>query len=260
LKNSGAHPVYRKELSTVAKEWDAVVDVRHRQILNGIDLSYDLVLKPTVLDLLKNCSLSKLIDVGCGSGDLSSALAGYCIELVGVDPSIHSIEVAESVCKNLPNTSFYATSIEEFAIKSMNPDFSIAVANMSLMNAPDLHEAVGGIAKVLKPDGTLIITISHPCFWPQYWGYDEAAWFRYDREIGIQAPFQISRSETPHLTTHFHRPLSTYTNALTGSGFVIEALIEPMPNEEAEARYPERWLYPRFLAFRCRMIRPSRLT
>lgn len=253
MKNKGAHPVQRKDLSDIAKEWDAIVDVRHRQILDGVDLSYDLILKPTVLELLKDCSLTRLIDVGCGSGDLSAILAQHCGELVGIDVSIHSIEVAASVCRHLTNTSFYAASIEEFASRSTCPELSVAVANMTLMTAPDLYQVVAGVAKVLKPGGAFVITILHPCFWPQYWGYDQAEWFRYDREIGIEAPFQISRAETPYLTTHFHRPLSTYERALSRASFVIEKLVEPMPGEEAEARYPEPWQFPRFLALKCRL-------
>jgi SAM-dependent methyltransferase len=254
VKNKRSRPVYRKELSDLAAEWDAIVDVRHRQILEGVDVSYNLILKPTVLELLEDrSSLARLIDVGCGSGDLSASLAQHCGQLVGVDVSPHSVEVAASVCRHLPNTSFYAASVERFASGSAQRDFSVAVANMTLMTAPDLYQAIAGVAKVLSAGGTFVVTIAHPCFWPQYWGYDGADWFRYDREIGIEAPFRISHEETSCLTTHFHRPLSQYAGTLSQLGFVVDRLVEPMPDAEVEARYPERWRFPRFLGLRCRL-------
>ena len=253
MKNKGSRPVHCKQLSDIAREWDVLVDVRHRQILEGIDLSYCLLLRPTVVQLLNDCSLTRLVDVGCGSGDLSATLAQHCDELLGIDISLRSTEVAASVCGHLQNTSFYAMSVEEFASRSTKPNFSIAVANMTLMTAPHLYEAVAAVAKVLEVGGTFLITITHPCFWPQYRGYERAEWFHYDREIAVEAPFRISNAETPHLTTHFHRPLSAYQRAFSSSGFVIERLVEPMPDAEAEAKYPEPWQFPRFLAFKCRL-------
>jgi len=165
----------------------------------------------------------------------------------------HSVEVAAAVCRHLPNTSFCTASVEQFATRSAQRSFSAAVANMTLMAAPDLHQAIGGAAKLLGSGGVFVITIAHPCFWPQYWGYDRAKWFRYDREIGIEAPFRISHAETSCLTTHFHRPLSQYERCLSRSGFVVQRLVEPMPDAETEAKYPEPWRFPRFLALKCRL-------
>jgi len=78
------------------------------------------------------------------------------------------------------------------------------------------------------------------------------SWFKYSKDTAIEAPFRISSSEEiGPITTHVHRSLERYVNSLIDVGFEIERMIEPHPSPEIEELYPNKWKYPRFLAFRC---------
>jgi hypothetical protein len=59
--------------------------------------------------------------------------------------------------------------------------------------------------------GALVFSITHPCFWPEHYGYASSDWFRYERETIIESPFRISADRVGSLpSTHLHRPLSAY--------------------------------------------------
>ena len=243
-------PVSDKSLEDVAKEWDQIAHTRHMQISTGRDLSFNYVLKPTVLELLQGCNLKRVLDLGSGTGELTRELAKVSSEVVGVDFSWRSTEIARKVCSKAGNVSFYPNSVEVFASHWAGPQFTTIVANMTLMDCLNLDSLVEAAARLVAPEGCLIATITHPWFWPYYWGYANADWFCYKQEIVLEAPFQISAETMSHMTTHVHRPLSMYQNSLARAGFLIDQILEPYPDEEIHSLYPEKWRFPRFLAFR----------
>ena len=240
-KEPFARPASYKFSVAIAAEWDRIAHVRHKQIDGGNDLSFSHILMPTVLDLLQGCDLNRIIDLGCGTGELTRELALVSGKVSGVDLSPLSIEIAEETCTGSPNISFRAGAVEDFARHWTGPRFTTAVANMTLMTCLDLDSFVKAAGKLVAPEGHLIATITHPWFWPSYWGYDNADWFSYHQEVVVEAPFRISAEATDYVTTHVHRPLSTYMNCLARQGFRVHRILEPYPNEEIQALYPERW-------------------
>ena len=245
-----ARPVAGKSLDLVSAEWDRIAQQRHKQITQGKDLSFNYVLKPTVLKLLQGCDLSSVLDLGCGTGELTREIARISGQVSGVDFSPLSIEIAEETCSGLSNIKFFASAVENFAEHWDGPQFHTAIANMTLMTCVDLDSFVNAAAGLVVPHGHFVATITHPWFWPAYWGYAEADWFDYFREIVIEAPFKISAENTDCVTTHVHRSLSAYQNTLARAGFLTDQVLEPYPDEDVHSLYPERWRFPRFLAFR----------
>jgi hypothetical protein len=124
---------------------------------------------------------------------------------------------------------------------------------MVLMNVPRLRKTASSLASLLRRDGEFVFSITHPCFWPAYWGYASEPWFAYAKTMAIKHPFRISldaRHAPP--STHIHRPLESYVHDLSRAGFVIQAIREPLPNSKAAREYPTAWETPRFLLARCR--------
>ena len=192
--------IREKSLNEIKKEWDNISQLRHTQIINGIDLSYKHVILPCILDLSKNSDFSAVVDIGCGTGALDAELSPQCKRIVGIDFSSKSIEIAKSHCRRLDNIVFETTAVENYAAQVKSPMFSLAIANMTLMTCIDLSSILEAVKKLVIPGGTLAITIAHPCFWPRYWGYDKAECFDYKREIIIEAPFRISKETTNYIT------------------------------------------------------------
>ncbi len=238
-----------KNNDQIAKEWDKLAKDRLSQLKSGADLSMDHILIPTLLDLSLNTDLSNVIDLGCGTGYATRFISDISDVVTGIDISSDCIDVAnESFATE--KLKFIKSSIEDFSLHKR--DFSLGICNMTLMDVSNLGGVLQGIDKLLKKDAYLIITITHPYFWPFYWNYAEEEWFDYSKELEIENSFKISSIVSSYKTTHYHRPLAQYLNTLVENNFLIEQVIEPMPTERVEELYPSKWKFPRFLAIKCK--------
>ena len=113
---------------------------------------------------------------------------------------------------------------------------------MVLMDIEDLDGAVGELARVMAPGGTLCIGILHPIttsglfvpgdeFQTFYMGeYAKPMRHVLDIERRSGGIFQI-RVE--------HRPIEAYARAFEAAGLAIAALREPLPSAELAAAHPE---------------------
>ena len=244
------HPTH-KSRSEIEREWDAIAPVRDFQISQGKDISFLKVLLPAIEQLTINSDFSHVLDVGCGVGFVTEAFSNRANYIVGVDLSKRSIELAQKRLTSSRHAHFYSKSVEEFAQQTASHSFSLAIANMTLMTALDLLSLLRSVARLLRTGGHFVFTITHPCFWSHYWGYDTADWFNYNQEIVVEAPFKISFDRSSIVTTHVHRPLSQYFNSLIEVGFLIEAVLEPFPPSDTDPEYLQNWKQPRFMAIRC---------
>lgn len=236
----------------LAREWDAVVALRHQQIANGRDVSIRAVLVPAILSESADlAAASRVLDVGCGDGYLTLRLAERFDAVEAIDPSTGSIELAREQ-NGRANIDYHALSVEALANSTAPATFDLVVANMVLMDTADLTSFLASCSRLSAPGGLLIATCLHPFFWPSYWGYFDEPWFVYDQEIFVRGPFRTSIEPLGVETTHAHRPLGLYVNTMLGSGYRIERIEELRPSAEVAERYPEPWRYPRYLLFALR--------
>ena len=243
-------PSASKTLADISNEWDQIASVRQGQLTNREDLSFTHVLAPSVFGLLEGCNLDNVIDLGCGTGELTGQIASKASTVVGVDVSLTSIEIARTNCSRSTNVRFYHDSVEDFARKWIGDRFTTAVASMTLMDCLNLIPFIEATASIMDRQGSFVATITHPWYWPIYWGYHNADWFDYHQEVVLEGPFRTSSEVTDRITTHVHRPLSSYMEGLSQAGLVVDRIDEPFPNEYVHDLFPERWEFPRFLALR----------
>jgi 2-polyprenyl-3-methyl-5-hydroxy-6-metoxy-1,4-benzoquinol methylase len=225
-------------------EWDALATERREQIDDGLDLSLSTVVLPVLLELARPVT-GRVLDVGCGVGTVTQRLSAGADEVVAIDPSSRSVAVARSHFTD-PRVEYRVASVEQLALERPQP-FDLVVANMTLMGVPDLDPAVGAIATLLGKGGRGVFSITHPWWWPVYWEYSDLDWFHYSSEIFIEAEFSISSARTTHITTHVHRPLEAYVEALRRHGLSMRALFEPIPSDQDMGAFPTPWRFPRFL-------------
>ena len=212
-----------KELLSIAQEWDLIAELREQQISSGKDHSANCVLGPAILDALPK--VDYLIDIGCGTGWLTSRAAMHAKAVVGLDPSKKSIAIAQA--KYARNSITYNTgSIEQYACNQENLKFDAAISNMVASNTPNLKSFFSASRKIIKKNGLFIITIPHPYFWPVYWGYASHPEFYYQNSFAVESVFKIRKQSTNMLTTHFHHPLEQYFSALINTNFSINIVRE----------------------------------
>lgn len=186
-------------------------------------------------------------DLDNPAGDLGNrdeTRQSQTVHVVGVDPSPKSIALARA---SNPHETYHVGTLESFAAQNPSQRFDLAVANMVLMDAPDLDGLLKGVAR-LVPGGRFVATIAHPAFWPLYLGYAGKESFSYGNETFIEAPYVVNNRSFKSATTHIHRPVSRYISAFTQAGMVITRM-EELRGTEPRSVFP----FPRFLAIEARV-------
>ena len=113
--------------------------------------------RQAILETLSINSGDRIIDVGCGAGQLLGHLAksvGENGEVIGLDPSADQLAQAISSCSDFSNITF----LEKGADKTGLPDDSCdaATSTQALEYIPDVDAALAEITRVLKPGGSLV--------------------------------------------------------------------------------------------------------
>jgi SAM-dependent methyltransferase len=85
---------------------------------------------------------SRVLEVGCGRGDLTRAIARSGHRVVGIDPDAPL------------GALFQATTLEAFSDPA---PFDAVVASLALHHIPDLPAALNKIVSLLRPGGYLIV-------------------------------------------------------------------------------------------------------
>ncbi|MEL7569168.1 MAG: class I SAM-dependent methyltransferase [Eubacteriaceae bacterium] len=244
--------IHSKDKTSIANEWDIISPLRNELIESGKDISFNKILVPCIISSLKNCNLEWVVDCGCGTGKLTSIIANRAKKVDGIDISKKSIEIAYNNNIENENVNLYNMSIEDYA-EDKQENITLCIANMVFMNVVDLNKVLNTINKILKKDGILIFTITHPCYWSLYWNYANKSWFDYSKEIIMECQFSTTLSKNLGISTLVHRPLTYYINSLISSGFQILDIQEPYPENIIE-NDNYKFLYPRFLYVKCKKI------
>lgn len=210
---------------------------RDEQLATNNDASFLEVLEPWILKRLVGAGT--VVDIGCGTGRLTRRVQELASSVLGIDPSGKSIELARA---HDTKSEYVVSTAEEWVERNPGSRFDVAVANMVLMDALDL-EGICSAAALLARGGRVLATITHPAFWPIYWGYAANEGFDYSKELIVEAPFKTSSHDFALRATHIHRPLSRYIEAFHEAGLNIIHLNE-LRGPEAAGDFP----FPRFLA------------
>jgi SAM-dependent methyltransferase len=241
--------IKRKTNLILAVEWDNLARYRSEQLNKHEDLSMDYVLIPYILDMMSNTDTSNVVDIGCGTGYATSKFAEKAKKITGIDISKASISEAQYY----KNIDFKAFSVEDYARDYPNK-YSLGIANMTFMDVVNLEETIESTSMLLQNHAYLIITITHPFFWPFYWNYSKEEWFNYSNEIEIEGFFDISLNKSSMITTHYHRPLELYFKTLLKNSFEIIDVSEPLPSDIVMKKYPSKWKFPRFLGIKVKKL------
>jgi ubiquinone/menaquinone biosynthesis C-methylase UbiE len=240
----------------LTQEWDNLALERHKDILEGRDISYTHVLMPALMKFAATIPKgSDWVDAGCGTGHLSEALAKLNTgRVIGIDPSSSMVRLAKATIPHSNNACFFQSTLEKYSEANQSSASSI-FANMVLQNVPNIEFFLAAANRILSVNGVIIASIPHPCFWPIHYGYDQAEWFRYQKETWIKAPFRTAlKSHYGYFTTHAHRPIEMYFKKFSDAGFLIELVLEPQPESDIDYIYPKGWQYPRFMFLKARSI------
>ncbi|MBS1912910.1 MAG: methyltransferase domain-containing protein [Bacteroidetes bacterium] len=249
------------ELEQLSASWDAKAEEWHRQVGAEGDANRRLNSDPVLWRMLGDVAGLDVLDAGCGTGYLLLKLMEKGARAVGVDVSAGMAAVARRDAA--ARGADADVRVADCAALNGIGDASIdrVVSNYVLMDLPDMRGAVREFHRVLRPNGSAVLIFSHPCFSPPDNGFsrlpDGRAVFRWGRPYFDEYEY---REEWGHFTSPFicyHRPLSEYWRAFTGTGFEIvefcEPTVEPVPGAEIDPQTLNRLrMMPNSVAFHLR--------
>ena len=122
------------------------------------------------------------------------------------------------------------------------------MANMLLMDIPEIESLVFEVDRVLKKPGTFIFSITHPCFFLSNWEENENNIKTY-KKIGNYLEERVEELNFWGKTLHYHRPLSRYIEAIEKAGMYVSSLREPVPPRELIELCPEKEYHCRIPSF-----------
>src|SRR5918911_1466905 len=121
--------------------------------------------------LLPEVRGSRVLDLGCGAGQLSRYLAeAGAAEVIGVDVSERMLDLARSEAHH-PHVSYRQAPIEDLSFPADR--FELVVSSLALHYLEDYRGLVRRIATWLAPGGLLVYSVEHPIYTA---GYAAVGW------------------------------------------------------------------------------------
>ena len=240
----------------VSRYWDENADTWADDVSQGYDAYWEQLNMPAFFRFVGDLSGRKVLDAGCGEGRNTRLLARAGAQVVGVDISPKMLSHARLQEEQEPLGIRY----EEVSFSDLGPfgddSFDAVVSFMALMDGTDYEGALSEFFRVMRPGGVLAFNILHPCFLTKGFGWlqdDEGnpsaltVSHYFTRESRVEH-WRFGRaprtSGVPSFAIpRFPRTLSDYVNGIIRAGFVLKAIEEPRPTEEACHEIPtwQRW-------------------
>jgi ubiquinone/menaquinone biosynthesis C-methylase UbiE len=256
--------------SEVAAFWEANADTWARHARAGYDVYRDGLNTPAFLDMLPPIKGLAGLDIGCGEGANTRALARLGARMTAIDIAPTFIRYAQADENANPLGIRYLVG-DGAVLPFADGSFDFAAAFMSLMDMSDLERALQESARVLRPGGFLQFSILHPCFAPPYRNVlreadgtvTSIAIARYfdcvEGELEIWSfsslPADERAKSEPFRVPRFHRTLSAWVDLILQAGFSMEKFCEPSATNEQIQRVPalaDTRVAPLFLIVRAR--------
>jgi len=234
--------------------WDSNACWWDDRIGDGNDFQ-TLLIEPATERLLAVSSGDVILDIACGAGRFARRMADLGAHVVAFDSSAKFIERAR---ERTPKD----TAIEYHLLDAADPDaleslgtrrFDKAVCTMALMDMPEIAPLFSALPRVLKPAGSFVFSVTHPCFHSaaiQRFAemYEEQAG-RHIIRTGVKVSSYLSpfakKTEgiigQPVPQWYFHRPIHLLFQCGFEAGFVVDGIEEPGLPASEKSKAGVRW-------------------
>ena len=202
------------------------------------DFARQHLLTPAILDLVGDVQGRTMLDAGAGNGYLARILARRGAAVTALEPAGGPFRYIVEREHDDP-LGITCLQADLSTVEGLDGQFDIVIANMVLLDIPDVAGAVASCLDALKPGGRFIFSLEHP-----FTGVGSRG----------EAPFTVDdyfteRAIPRMIGVNFHRTLETYVDLLADHGAVIERIKEPRLPVDVAAAHPEHAWASRLPAF-----------
>lgn len=238
---------------------------------NSGEIYKRMVLDPLMFKLIGSLSNKVILELGCGNGYLGPMFVSQKPKrIILLDISKYNLQFAKEKCDDSRIIFLEQDATKKWKVNSNSID--ILYSNMMLNEVKDIKTPIKEAFRVLKNNGILIFSVTHPA-WDLYVFAQEVAGVKSNKIRGLGNYFRRGFAKyimgkdsktNPSLAEkykqefeveHYQRPLSDYFNELTNIGFSVKKILEPeLTNEllQENPRFSEYMNHPVGLVFFCR--------
>ena len=200
--------------------------------------------RPAMLALAGDVAGRNILDAGCGSGSLSSALRDRDATVTGIDASAGMVELARQRLGD--GVDLQVADLND-PLPFDDGSFDDVIASLVLHYIEDWGPTLSEMRRVLRPDGCLVASVDHPIVAytiqeprPDYFANTS---YEFEWEFGgKRVPMRFWR-----------KSLQQMLNAFASAGFRLTSITEPQPLPEARELHPDGFAHfsaaPGFLFF-----------
>lgn len=194
---------------------------------------------PNLLRLVEPKRGDTIVDLACGTGYFTQALAKEGATLTGIDIGEELIAIAR---KASPAISYHVSSAEKIALIDDNTKDKVLIV-LAVQNIERPQNVFAEALRILKTGGSFHVVMNHPAFRipkQSSWEYDDKKKVQFRRveqymsESTGMIEMHPGMKETP-TTISFHRPLQFYFKALVKAGFVVDRLEEWISHKSSDS-------------------------
>lgn len=219
--------------------WNIISSKYHK----SVDISFDEVhygpcgFGENKYKLLGSVREKMIVELGCGGGQNSIALAKQGANVIGIDYSSTQIQNAKS------NAKKHSVSVDffEFDLNKKIPiesdKIDIIISSFLIEYIRDIKSFTKEINRILKTGGICVICDLHPFLSPhdiinihQSFRFSETDYFSETR-INFDWRFEDG---SKYEFERFHRPLGAYLSSFKDANLSLESIIEPRVFDDIE--------------------------
>jgi SAM-dependent methyltransferase len=196
--------------------------------------------RPAMLALLGDVSNLDVLDAGCGPGFYAEALVRAGARVTGFDASPRMIELARDKVGDAARLR--VADLEQPLDWLADGSFDLVVLALVVHHLDGRVETLKELRRVLRPGGRLVLSTVHPM--------DD--WRRLGGAYFDRGP--VSEEWNDGWAVRFWRqPLGAWCEEFRSAGFLIERVIEPLPDPAMHSVDPDTFerlsQAPAFIAF-----------
>lgn len=213
---------------------------------------------PATLKILKNIKNKKILDLGCGPGNLAVILAerGAIVDALDKSKEWKRIWKTKPVKKNLKWGVIDASNLK--GIKNKKYDFVIMnTVYTSMGSKAKVKKSFKEVSRVLKPGGVYIFSDLNPIAImakKEFSGRKRyPSKFSYYKDGSKFITIERVKEEGEIEFIDVHWKLETYTCFLENAGMYVFRIIEPKPIKSSPKILKEK-RYPSFIMFICKKL------
>ncbi len=224
--------------------WDAHAAWWQDEFTEGADPEYVEQILPLIASRLP--AEGRVLDVGCGEGQVTRLAVEHGLQAVGLDPAGAQVDEAErrrlAAVSPGGGAAYARASLLDLPVADASVDF--VVASLVFEHVADYRRGLAEVARVLAPGGRFLLLLNHPLLQTPDSGWIDDHVLDPPEQYWRIGPYlsEVTNVEEVqpgiHITFH-HRPLSGYLNSAIALGLGLDRMDEPAPPPGFVARAPE---------------------